>query len=136
MTQLEQMDAFAKMLIEMEELKQQVSDLKCNQKTRPPKQELHPVECELCHHVFKNKYILKTHMNNIHNDKRKRFECPECHKLLASKYYLITHMALMHYRPEESDPPADTCPPETPETAETPETPETAEAHENNDDNK
>ena len=59
-------------------------------------QQSEPVSCEICHKTFKNKYTLKTHMRNKHNENRERFECLYCQKKLASKYYLITHISNIH----------------------------------------
>ena len=55
-----------------------------------------PVECEICHKMYKNKYILATHMNNIHSNGRELFECPYCKKKLKSKYYLNKHIHSFH----------------------------------------
>ena len=54
------------------------------------------VECEICHKTFKNKYILKAHIKNIHSDNHERFECPHCQKQLKSKYYLQYHISHIH----------------------------------------
>lgn len=59
------------------------------------------VECELCHKIFKNRYILRTHVKNIHCEKRESFECPHCHKHLKSKYYLKSHILLKHSSNEQ-----------------------------------
>ena len=55
-----------------------------------------PVECNICHKLFKNGYILKTHLKNIHCEKREIFECPHCGKPLKSKYYLQYHISHKH----------------------------------------
>ena len=54
------------------------------------------VECELCHKIFKNKYILKTHIKNIHVEQRESFTCQHCGKQLKSKYYLQYHISHLH----------------------------------------
>ena len=51
-----------------------------------------PTECDICHKIFRNKYIMKTHKQNMHNDNRERFNCPHCNKTFASKYYLKNHI--------------------------------------------
>lgn len=53
-------------------------------------------ECEICHKIFKNKYILNTHMKNIHCERRETFECPYCKKPLKSKYFLQYHIQHQH----------------------------------------
>ena len=92
-SQIDQMEAYAKLLIQVHELQSQVDALTRKHKS---KHDYEPAECELCHQVFRNKFTLKTHMHNKHNDNRERFTCPQCGKSLASKYYLATHIARMH----------------------------------------
>lgn len=79
---------------EIEQLKAKISELE--KKINKPKREYEPCECEICHNMFKNKYILKTHMNNIHNKERQTYNCPYCRKLLKSKYYLQKHISIIH----------------------------------------
>ena len=55
-----------------------------------------PTECDICHKIFRNKYIMKTHKQNMHNDNRERFNCPHCNKTFASKYYLKNHIDSKH----------------------------------------
>ena len=49
--------------------------------------------------MYKNKYILHTHINNVHNKERELFECSHCGKQLKSKYYLQKHINLKHSTP-------------------------------------
>ena len=51
--------------------------------------------CPICGKTFANKYVLRTHIKNIHEDKTK-IECPVCNKKLSSKYYLNTHLKKKH----------------------------------------
>lgn len=78
---------------EINKLKQRIQELEAKKNKR---KESEPVECEHCHHMFKNKYILKTHIKNIHGENRQRFECEHCHKTFASKYYLAKHINDKH----------------------------------------
>ena len=85
------------LLKQIEELKARIAELESKQQNqhKPPKQ-LPEVECEICHKTFKNKYILKTHMKNMHDETRTRFDCPHCDKTFANKYYLKKHIAAKH----------------------------------------
>ena len=82
------------LLHELNELRQRIAELEAHTKSHA-KYNL-PVECEICHKTFKNKYILKTHMENMHNDSRERYSCPHCDKTFASKYYLKRHIHDKH----------------------------------------
>ena len=53
---------------------------------------LEPATCSICGKTLRNKYILKTHMETVHNGNRTKVECPHCHKQLSSKYYLEKHI--------------------------------------------
>ena len=80
------------LIAEIDKLKQRIQELEAKQAKR-----IEPTaECEICHRVFKNKYILKTHMFNVHNENRQRFTCPHCSKTFASKYYLAKHIKDKH----------------------------------------
>ena len=82
------------LLQQIEELKARIAELEAKQ--HKPHKELPTVECEICHHVFKNKYILKNHMKNMHNEDRERYDCPYCDKDFANKYYLKKHISCKH----------------------------------------
>jgi transposase-like protein len=84
----------AELLKEIETLKARIAELEAKQ-TKKHK-ELPTVECEICHHTFKNKYILKAHMKNMHDETRERFNCPHCDKTFANKYYLKKHIKDKH----------------------------------------
>ena len=93
----------AELLQIINDLTRRVAELESKMDTKAHKQhkELDKVECEICHKTFKNKYILKTHMQNIHSETRERYECPHCNKEFASKYYLKKHISSKH--PDEGD---------------------------------
>lgn len=82
---------------ELNQLRQRVADLESHRRKR---QELETAECPHCHKIFKNKYILKTHIENMHNENRQRHQCPHCTKTFASKYYLAKHIHDKHSEPE------------------------------------
>ena len=79
---------------EIEQLKARIAELE--KMLNKPKREYEPCECPECHKKLKNKFILKTHMNSVHNQERQKFECPHCHKVLKSKYYLQKHIQSIH----------------------------------------
>ena len=88
---------------EIEVLKAKITELenkingKANScKQHKPKREYEPCECEICHKTLKNKFILKTHMKNMHAENRQTFKCPYCDKELKSKYYLQRHVEVVH----------------------------------------
>ena len=89
----------AELLKEIAELKARIAELETKQ--QKPHKELPEVECEICHKMFKNKYILKTHMKNMHDDTRERFTCPHCDKSFANKYYLKKHITTKHAEKQE-----------------------------------
>ena len=79
---------------EIEQLKARIAELES--KLNNTKKQYEPVSCDLCHKTFKNEYILKTHINSVHNKERITFECPHCHKFFKSKYYLQKHIKNIH----------------------------------------
>ena len=79
---------------EIEILKAKIAELES--KLNKQKKQHEPVSCSICHKTFKNEYILKTHINSIHNKERPTFECQYCHKMLKSKYYLERHINHIH----------------------------------------
>ena len=89
-TELNAIDIYAS---ELNQLRQRVADLESHRRRRT---ELEPAECPHCHKIFKNKYILKTHIENMHNDNRQRLACPHCSKTFYSKYYLAKHINDKH----------------------------------------
>ena len=92
----DQMEAYAQMLLKLNEINTKVDDITEATKTKRRKPSPSPVECEICHQVFKNKYTLKTHMKNRHTPNRETYECPHCGKKLLNKYYLSTHIKRIH----------------------------------------
>ena len=100
MPELSAIDIYAS---ELNQLRQRVADLESRRRHRT---ELETAECPHCHKIFKNKYILKTHIENMHNDNRQRHQCPHCNKSFASKYYLAKHINDKHPDPI-SEPEAD-----------------------------
>jgi len=93
----------AELLKEIAELKARIAELESKQQHQKPHKELPEVECEICHKMFKNKYILKTHMKNMHDETRTRFDCPHCDKTFANKYYLKKHIAAKHADKHEEE---------------------------------
>lgn len=60
-----------------------------------------PFQCEQCDQSFRQKQLLKRHINLYHNPsyvppppREKTHECPECHKAFRHKGNLIRHMAV------------------------------------------
>ena len=93
---IDQMDAYVQMLLKLNEINTKVDEITEATKTKRRKPSPSPVECEICHQVFKNKYTLKTHMKNRHTPNRETYECPHCGKKLLNKYYLSTHIKRIH----------------------------------------
>ena len=75
-------------------LQQRITELETHQPRRNVTFE--PAECNICHKTFKNKYILKTHIETMHNENRIRFHCERCGKTFLSKYYLAKHISIKH----------------------------------------
>ncbi|KRT79336.1 zinc finger protein, partial [Oryctes borbonicus] len=60
-----------------------------------------PYQCDQCDQSFRQKQLLKRHINLYHNPsyvppppREKTHECPECHKAFRHKGNLIRHMAV------------------------------------------
>ena len=51
--------------------------------------------CKLCGSAFKNKYILRFHMKQVHSQATK-VACPTCGVILYNKYMLPKHIQKMH----------------------------------------
>ena len=85
-------------LNEIEQLKARIAELEneLSNQRKPAKRVYEPCQCPECKRMLKNKFTLKTHINNVHNKDRQRFECPHCGKRLKSKYYLQTHINVIH----------------------------------------
>ena len=66
---------------------------------------LHPVPCEICGKVLKNKYSLKLHVQLIHDKKPREYPCDQCGKVLKSKasleYHKKVHTGEYPYRCDE-----------------------------------
>ena len=90
------MSEIEQLKIRINELENKLGDYELKKTKSKPSKNEEPVECEICHKMLKNKYILKTHMRNKHDNNRERFECPYCLKKIASKYYLTTHIEHIH----------------------------------------
>ena len=75
-------------------LQQRIAELETHQTRRNISFE--PAECNICHKTFKNKYILKTHIETMHNENRITFQCEHCGKTFLSKYYLAKHISIKH----------------------------------------
>jgi len=81
----------------LEELSNEINELKqIRPRRRLSKIELTPVTCEICRRSCVNKYVLSTHMHNMHDEARELVECPHCHKKLSNKYYLKKHINRLH----------------------------------------
>ena len=53
---------------EINRLRNRITELESHQHHHNISNE--PAECEICHKVFRNKYILKTHKETMHNEER------------------------------------------------------------------
>ncbi|XP_069939696.1 protein bric-a-brac 1 isoform X6 [Cherax quadricarinatus] len=65
-------------------------------RTRPPTGE--EVVCGVCGKVLCNKYVLKTHLRDMHGP-RQSHQCPVCHRMYASLNSLRAHMSGTHKKP-------------------------------------
>eukprot|EP00092_Neocalanus_flemingeri_P001520 GFUD01001622.1.p1 GENE.GFUD01001622.1~~GFUD01001622.1.p1 ORF type:complete len:532 (+),score=116.63 GFUD01001622.1:82-1677(+) len=52
--------------------------------------------CEICGKMLKNKYILKSHVEAVHEKKSGEFACDECGKVLSTKASLEYHRKSVH----------------------------------------
>lgn len=52
--------------------------------------------CEICGKLLKNKYILKAHVESVHEKKSGEFACDECGKVLSTKASLEYHRKSVH----------------------------------------
>ncbi|KAG7170085.1 Broad-complex core protein-like 6 [Homarus americanus] len=62
-------------------------------RSRPPTGE--EVVCGVCGKVLCNKYVLKTHLRDMHGP-RQSLQCPVCHRMYASLNSLRAHMSGTH----------------------------------------
>jgi len=52
--------------------------------------------CEICGKLLKNKYVLKAHVESVHQKKTGEFSCDECGKMLSTKASLDYHRKSVH----------------------------------------
>jgi len=52
--------------------------------------------CEICGKLLKNKYILKSHVESVHEKKSGEFACDQCGKVLSTKASLEYHRKSVH----------------------------------------
>jgi len=52
--------------------------------------------CEICGKMLKNKYILKSHVESVHEKKSGEYACDECGKILSTKASLEYHRKSVH----------------------------------------
>jgi len=52
--------------------------------------------CEICGKLLKNKYVLKAHVESVHQKKTGEFSCDECGKMLSTKASLEYHRKSVH----------------------------------------
>ncbi|XP_066980738.1 broad-complex core protein isoforms 1/2/3/4/5-like isoform X2 [Macrobrachium rosenbergii] len=75
-------------------------------RTRPPTGE--EVACSVCGKILCNKYVLKTHLRDMHGP-RQSMQCPVCHRMYASLNSLRAHMSGTHKKahtlPQTQQPP-------------------------------
>lgn len=70
-------------------------------RSRPPTGE--EVACGVCGKVLCNKYVLKTHLRDMHGP-RQSHQCPVCHRMYASLNSLRAHMSGTHKKPQQQPP--------------------------------
>ena len=56
---------------EIEQLKARIAELE--KMLNKPKREYQECECPECHKMLKNKFILKTHLQTVHNQERQKY---------------------------------------------------------------
>ena len=86
-----------KQMTELEQLTNKINELESKITELENKNHINEkVVCDICNKKFKNKYILRTHMQNIHCENRQSYTCEICGKQLKSKYYLQYHISHLH----------------------------------------
>jgi GAGA factor/Zinc finger, C2H2 type len=66
-----------------------------------------PAKCQICNKVLSNKYLLKRHIEAVH-EKKMEFTCAECPKTFHRKHQLDSHITYCHtfnYNTENSNRP-------------------------------
>ena len=64
--------------------------------TPKPKGPLESRQCGICHKILRDKYKLKTHIEDMHSTNQHIFTCPVCQKVYKTRNTLSNHISLSH----------------------------------------